>query len=119
MDLESLERLVRMPLRHNVRELSEILRVAIATSAGDVVVIEPGVGMEAAGDEAGADGGENPADAGAKAPVRRAPARAYAAEEVVAALEQTGGNKTAAAEALGMDRWALDRLMKKLGVGKD
>ncbi len=70
MDLESLERLVRMPLR---------LCAAVARDpcgwrsrrARGMVVIEPGVGMEAAGDEAGADGGENPADAGGERRARQ------------------------------------------------
>jgi transcriptional regulator of acetoin/glycerol metabolism len=52
------------------------------------------------------------------APVRLAPAEDPEARALRAALADAGGNVTAAARRLGIDRTTAHRRMRRLGVGR-
>jgi two-component system response regulator PilR (NtrC family) len=104
----ALDALASHPFPGNVRELENMLERALALSDGSV--IQP----EDLGIAAGAP------DAGAPAPDRdglEPMLDRVEREAILRALEQTGGNKTAAARLLGLTFRALRYRLDRLGLG--
>ncbi len=105
---EALALLRRYPWPGNVRQLENELRRALVLC--DEVVglghLSPTVTEPATGDAAGGDAGLD---------VRR---RVDALERELAreALARTGGNQTRAAELLGLSRFGLQKMMRRLGI---
>jgi two-component system response regulator HydG len=103
----------------NVRELENAIESAFAVSQSEVIRVEdlparvrPAAPDPPAGDvaEAGEAGGPARLDDIVDRAERRA---------ILAALERTGGNRSAAAEVLGIPRSRLYRRMASLGIPAD
>jgi two-component system nitrogen regulation response regulator GlnG/two-component system response regulator HydG len=93
-----IDRLLRHRFATNTRGLAQVLWQAVADSRGDTVELTAGVAEQLA----------QAAPVHAAAEIGRA--------QIEAALSAAQGNVTRAARALGKNRFALYRLMKKLGV---
>jgi DNA-binding NtrC family response regulator len=103
---KALDRLVAYTWPGNVRELANVMERAIVLGEGPIVRPEdlpPRV--VAAKLDRSADRGSY-----------QAAVNAYRREVIVTALAQTGGNRAAAANALGLHRTHLLRLLKALGI---
>jgi two-component system NtrC family response regulator len=98
---EALERLVAYPWPGNVRELENCLMRAVVLAAGGVIHVEH-LALDAAG----------PAS-----PQPLASLDAVAAAHVAHVLRAVGGNRTRAAEVLGVSRPRLRRLIERFGLG--
>jgi two-component system nitrogen regulation response regulator GlnG/two-component system response regulator HydG len=95
------DRLVRHPFPHNLRELDQILWQALGESRGDTIELTPGVQQRLA----------------QPAPTRPSGGAEPSREQIEACLGLHHGNITRAARALGLkNRFVLYRLMKRLGV---
>jgi two-component system nitrogen regulation response regulator GlnG/two-component system response regulator HydG len=93
-----IDRLLRHRFATNTRGFAQVLWQAVADSRGDTVELTAGVAEQLA----------QAAPVHAAAEIGRA--------QIEAALSAAQGNVTRAARALGKNRFALYRLMKKLGV---
>jgi serine/threonine-protein kinase PknK len=102
----AMARLVAFPWPGNVRQLENEIRRALVLGDGaiDVTELSPDVerGGPAAAREAGLD--------------MKARVDALEAELLVEALGKTRGNQTRAAQLLGLSRFGLQKMMKRLGV---
>jgi DNA-binding NtrC family response regulator len=102
----ALERLLAYGWPGNVRELANVVERAVVLGRGPAVTpqdLPPRVTAARAGREA---------EAGAY----QASVNAYRRELIVSALARTGGNRAAAATALGLNRTHLLRLIRALGI---
>lgn len=100
------ERLLRHPFTHHVRELEGILWLAIGGSERDAIALTTEVDARLRGARAAEPLGTTPVDDG------RGPA--ISKDAVRAALDANGGNQARAYKALGLDsRDQLYRLIKK------
>lgn len=98
-----MERLVRHPYTHHVRELSRLVSTALATSPGNFVALT---------EEVEAELGAPPT------PVTRDVEPS--AEDIQSALDVAKGSRAKAAKALGLSsRFVLYRLMKRHGLDAD
>jgi len=103
---EAMERLQAYPFPGNVRELENVLERAITLCEGSTLRAEDLQLPERASDTT---------DASADVPLEEL-LDAVAKDRIVKALEQTGGNKTAAAKLLGISFRALRYRLDKLGL---
>ncbi|MHB8767000.1 MAG: sigma-54 interaction domain-containing protein, partial [Deferrisomatales bacterium] len=105
---ETLARLAEQEWPGNVRQLENAVQRAVIMAEGAEL---------ASGDFLPALGGgcTAPADADFRA-VRRRAAQAFTAQHLAESLRQFQGNVTRAADALGMRRTSLQRLLKQLGL---
>jgi len=101
-DRNALEAMARHEWPGNVRELRHVVERAVALSAGPEICVQDLFATPAAGGDAG----------GTLAEQRKA----FERKRIVEALEQTEGNRTAAAERLGMSRRMLQRKLKEFGI---
>jgi DNA-binding NtrC family response regulator len=100
------------PWLGNVRELRNTLERACMLTEGRILTERELRGAGTATHALGAGGGPIATD------VRPRPAtREFAREEIEGALESVGGNKAAAARALGISRRAFYRRLDALGIG--
>ncbi len=124
---ELVEHLVQRSYTTHIRELDGLLWHAMAKSRGSRVELPDDMPEAAiAQGQAQARGpAERPAAATAegRAPVRvlrRRPGEEPTAEEIQAAVKESGGNLVQAAKALGLaSRYALYRLLRKHGIDAD
>ncbi|GMV14784.1 MAG: hypothetical protein AMXMBFR56_30080 [Polyangiaceae bacterium] len=109
MSREALDRLVAFPWPGNIRQLeNEIRRALVLCDEGiDLSHLSP----EVASGSSGVARPENELDL-------RARVDELEATLLEKALAKTGGNQTRAAELLGLSRFGLQKMMKRLGVGQ-
>jgi DNA-binding NtrC family response regulator len=103
---EALQRLVAYAWPGNVRELANVIERAVVLSEG------PHVAAHDLPPRVAAVASARPADAG----TYQAAVNAYRRELIIGALGRTGGNRAAAATALGLNRTHLLRLIRALGI---
>lgn len=103
---DAMKRLVGFDWPGNVRELANVLERAIVLGTGPTITIHE-LPTRIAFPEASPSTGQ---DSYHKS------IRAYRRDLVVKALDQAGGNRAAAARALGLQRTYLSKLMKVLGI---
>ncbi|HJL50090.1 MAG TPA: helix-turn-helix domain-containing protein, partial [Polyangiaceae bacterium LLY-WYZ-15_(1-7)] len=99
---EALEELARQPWPGNVRELENALQRALVLAEGTLGPADLGLG------------------AGSEAPTSldlKAETEALERRLVTEALRRTEGNKTQAAELLGLSRYGLQKKLKRMGLG--
>ncbi|MEM7205518.1 MAG: sigma 54-interacting transcriptional regulator [Planctomycetota bacterium] len=114
---DAMEALIAHRWPGNVRELQNEVRRAAILSDGVILRehLSDGVRTRAAPATAD-DGGPVPAETGTTLPdlVRELEVR-----EIGKAFERAGGNKSRAAQMLGLSRFALQRKLEKYGIGND
>jgi serine/threonine-protein kinase PknK len=102
----AMERLAAYPWPGNIRQLENEMRRAIVLADGRIDVPELSADVARGGPSAARGAGLD----------LRARVDALEVELVTEALEKTRGNQTRAAELLGMSRFGLQKMMKRLGV---
>jgi DNA-binding NtrC family response regulator len=102
----AMAKLVAFPWPGNVRQLENEVRRALVLGEGLIDVAELSVDV--------ARGGA-PAPGGGRMDMRSR-VDALEAEMLVQALEKTRGNQTRAAQVLGLSRFGLQKMMKRLGI---
>jgi DNA-binding NtrC family response regulator len=103
---EAMDRLVAYAWPGNVRELANVIERALVLGHGPTITrrdLPPRVAAPAT--DPGGEGG-----------AYQASVNAYRRELIIGALARTGGNRAAAATALGLHRTHLMRLLKALGI---
>jgi serine/threonine-protein kinase PknK len=90
----------------NVRQLENEVRRALVMGEGTIDVAELSVDVVRGGPSASRGGGTD----------MRSRVDALESELLVEALEKTRGNQTRAAQALGLSRFGLQKMMKRLGI---
>jgi DNA-binding NtrC family response regulator len=103
---EAMDRLLTYAWPGNVRELANVIERALVLGQGPTITprdLPPRV-VAAAADQAPGGGSY------------QAAVNAYRRELILSALARTGGNRAAAANALGLHRTHLMRLLKALGI---
>jgi serine/threonine-protein kinase PknK len=102
----AMAKLVAFPWPGNVRQLENEVRRALVLGEGFIDVPELSVDVARGG---------SPAPRGAGMDMRSR-VDALEAEMLVQALEKTRGNQTRAAQVLGLSRFGLQKMMKRLGI---
>ncbi len=102
----AMERLVAYPWPGNIRQLENEVRRAIVLADGRIDAAELSADVARGGPSAARGAGLD----------LRARVDALEVELVTEALEKTRGNQTRAAQMLGMSRFGLQKMMKRLGV---
>ncbi len=102
----AMDRLVAYPWPGNIRQLENEVRRAIVLADGRIDVAELSADVARGGPVAARGAGLD----------MRARVDALEVELVTEALEKTRGNQTRAAQMLGMSRFGLQKMMKRLGV---
>jgi DNA-binding NtrC family response regulator len=97
---------VAYPWPGNIRQLENEVRRAIVLADGRIDVAELSADVARGGPVAARGAGLD----------MRARVDALEVELVTEALEKTRGNQTRAAQMLGMSRFGLQKMMKRLGV---
>jgi len=103
----ALDVLLRYPFPGNIRELENLMERAVVLAEGSVVEprhLPPDLQPDAPGLGASRQGGLATLEENER-------------QHILWVLEQTGGNKSRAAEILGIDRASLWRKLKRFGVG--
>jgi two-component system response regulator HydG len=109
------ERLLQnAPWPGNVRELRNVLERGCMASEGRILTERDVLSALGGGRPVGADSA-TPSDVGSQPPVP-APAVEHRREEIEQALQQVGGNRSAAARLLGLSRRALYRRLDTFGL---
>jgi DNA-binding NtrC family response regulator len=104
---ETLDVLLRYPFPGNIRELENLMERAVVLAEGSVVEprhLPPDLQPDAPGLGASRQGGLATLEENER-------------QHILWVLEQTGGNKSRAAEILGIDRASLWRKLKRFGAG--
>jgi two-component system response regulator HydG len=103
----------------NVRELENALESAVAMSPEGTLDLSllPGAPLAPAGEGGRADGGEGEGRAGGRAGLKER-VEAYERALVVAALAETGGNRSEAARLLDIGRATLHDKLRKYGLAR-
>ena len=110
---DAMDALVAYSWPGNVRELQNELRRAAVLCDG--VILLDQLGERIRDPQQGAlDGGAVPAEAGTTLPDM---VQALEVREITKAYQLAGGNKSRAAEMLGLSRFALQRKLEKYGIG--
>lgn len=112
---DAMEALVGYAWPGNVRELQNELRRAAVMSDGVILREHLGERVRDPRHE-GLDGGQVPAEAGTTLPDM---VQALEIREITRAFGLAGGNKSRAAEMLGLSRFALQRKLEKFGIGRE
>jgi transcriptional regulator with GAF, ATPase, and Fis domain len=102
----AMAKLVAFPWPGNVRQLENEVRRAIVLGEGTIDVAELSADVVRGGPSASRGGGMD----------MRSRVDALSAEMLVEALEKTRGNQTRAAQVLGLSRFGLQKMMKRLGI---
>jgi transcriptional regulator with GAF, ATPase, and Fis domain/tetratricopeptide (TPR) repeat protein len=102
----AMAKLVAFPWPGNVRQLENEVRRALVLGEGIIDVAELSPDVVRGGGAASRGGGMD----------MRSRVDALEAEMLVQALEKTRGNQTRAAQVLGLSRFGLQKMMKRLGI---
>jgi serine/threonine-protein kinase PknK len=102
----AMAKLATFPWPGNVRQLENEVRRALVLGEGVIDVAELSADVARGGPSASRGGGTD----------MRSRVDALEAEMLVEALEKTRGNQTRAAQVLGLSRFGLQKMMKRLGI---
>ena len=111
---DAMEALVAYHWPGNVRELQNELRRAAILSDGVILRDHLSERVRHPAAQHGRDGGLVPAETGTTLPDM---VQALEINEITKAFAQAEGNKSRAAEMLGLSRFALQRKLEKYGIG--
>lgn len=107
---ETMTALQKHPWPGNIRELRNVIQRALVLSEDEVLRLSGP--LEGGGVPSGAGGAPDPADG---VPLAEQ-VRTFKVRVIRAALDRAGGNQRIAAEALGMHRQSLTRMIRDLGL---
>ena len=106
LDRDAADRLLAYSWPGNLRELSKVIRAAVALTTGSVISVEHlPLGGDAGAAAAGPAGGASLPDRSLRQAVHR---------HITAVLESVGGNKRRAARELGVSRATLERKLQEI-----
>lgn len=127
LEADALERLLEHPWPGNLRELNQVIHVAVALMEDDVITLDTIILDDFQPFDVASEGGAEAKSAGSGS-AAVSPRGAVAAPEddlletaerhhIAAVLARQGGNKRQTARALGVSRSTLDRKLSQYGLG--
>jgi DNA-binding NtrC family response regulator len=115
LDRTAADRLLAYRWPGNLRELSTVVRAAVALASGDIIEEQHLLlGHDTPGTPRSAPSTPGPAKAGHYGAVRGRSLQAAMSRHIMQVLEDVGGNKRRAARELGVSRATLDRKLRAI-----